>query len=1023
MTLKLTATQLSATQPNFPTFVEAGAGSGKTSVLIQRYLSILEENPLTEPRHIVVITFTKDAATELMDRLSTQVESGTLSPFTKHKLLKGLAQARISTIHSFCGDLIRQFATYLNIDPHFTILEQSQSQFLAREAIAEAIRVSAEKQSPDLYHCLSRVSHSTFNHHMQWVLSHFEESSTWAITCEHLPDDVQATYFHHLFSIACVAYTALTALKNKQSALSFDDLIPLAAFALQNEKCLAVSQSEIHHIMIDEFQDTDPKQWGLIKALSDPFSEKSKCILGIVGDVKQSIYGFRQADAQQFLTVLDTFLAHPHTKVVRMADNFRTRPEVLATINTLFQSVFESEKEHHIPYTPLHAARDTGGTVSLIALSEGENSRAEFHAMAKWIVHFLHKNPHYSYSDIGILFSRTRLFKTLASVFANAGIPVQFSRQQGLYQKEVVIDLYQLIICLMQPYDPLSWVRVITSPLLGYSFDHIYWLRTVYKTNLPFQAFEGIRKTGKVEDAVPVAIANDLSILAETCINWVSHVSFRSIPSILRLILDQAMAWEKYTPDDGEAITAFLDKVETLDYECRGNHTLFLEQLHHLMQQNESDTAATQSQSPTVRVMTIHASKGLEFPIVLIGECGHDLQQKRGRNAVSNASGIVLAIGPTEHSDVDLRVLEQEALNRTQESKRLFYVACTRARDHLVFCGALPKPAKVEKAPVSFFNFLLPMLILEDTTARFISEPAAPISFNYFPTLQSIPDAPAFQPPLLTDLEITHEPHKEPSESSVLNTFLTRKLLRLSVSEAEAGLSCTKKIALFPLIQALASSKDFGILNPNSVQSLHGANIGNYVHTAFYISNKDPFRTPKDILRELPPLSSEDSLFIVNAIAALKTQPFYTHTSTPDALHEYPFQLRLGDLILDGRMDTAVNIQGTWHIIDYKTDAVSLDTFEAYSQKYYHQLALYAIALHMCFGIQDDIVGLLYFTQCQQTVSFTFSAHHLNAIIKNLHNIPNHIFKPAFVPPPRETCQACPYYFINPQCPTSVTYY
>jgi CRISPR/Cas system-associated exonuclease Cas4 (RecB family) len=131
----------------------------------------------------------------------------------------------------------------------------------------------------------------------------------------------------------------------------------------------------------------------------------------------------------------------------------------------------------------------------------------------------------------------------------------------------------------------------------------------------------------------------------------------------------------------------------------------------------------------------------------------------------------------------------------------------------------------------------------------------------------------------------------------------------------------------------------------------------------------------------------------------------------------------LGDVVLDGRLDTAVQIDGRWHIIDYKTDAVSHGTFASYSKKYYDQLALYAIALELCFGIQDDIVGILYFTQCRESISFTFSKQTRDAISQRLEQFPSQIFNREFAAPKPETCQGCPYYFVNPQCPTTVAYY
>jgi len=121
-------------------------------------------------------------------------------------------------------------------------------------------------------------------------------------------------------------------------------------------------------------------------------------------------------------------------------------------------------------------------------------------------------------------------------------------------------------------------------------------------------------------------------------------------------------------------------------------------------------------------------------------------------------------------------------------------------------------------------------------------------------------------------------------------------------------------------------------------------------------------------------------------------------------------------------LDTAVKIEGRMHIIDYKTDAVSLTTYMAYSQKYYYQLALYAIALELVLGLSEEIVGMLYFTQVQKPVVFSFCKETRKTLIEQLRKLPQHVLKRDFIAPDPAVCQACPYYFVNPDCPKSMAY-
>lgn len=1011
MTLSLTPAQQEALRLDCPIFIEAGAGSGKTSVLIQRYLNILDNEADTTPLDIAVITFTKDAEHELKDRLSQTLNNGTLRPFTQKKLLEGLPRAKISTIHSFCSEIIREHALFLGIDPMFRIAEGAESGFLIDDAVAYCFQLAGKTKNNSLKFCLSTVSRFRLTQHLRWLLLHpdaFCLSSPDPIDLE--GDDLQTLYFHHLKQVGTFGLNHLSKLKKAKAVLFFDDLIPLATQALQDPNCLQKTRESLKHLMVDEFQDTDKKQWKLIELLSDPFSQQKekKPLLCIVGDVKQSIYRFREADALQFLSVLNQFEEQPLTKVVKLCDNFRTCETVLSSINQLSKTIFESDPEHRIPYTSLKPARSHNGSLSLIQLTEDHQPHDEFDAIIHWIKHQLASNPTYSYADICILFRRTTRFKQLKEKLDHANIPSHFSHQQGLFQKEIVIDTYQLLKSLMQPHDPLSWIRVFSSTYLKLSYDHLYWLK---KSAPDLGLFEALCKISSNATHVPDSIFQELCQTSTLVQTWISHCAFRPLPNVLRAIVNESMILNTLSVDDQEALTQFLDILETTFESANGNFHHFLESVDRQMLRTDTPSEKT-SKLNAVRIMTIHASKGLEFPVVIIGECGKDLLSHATRGTVFNEKGIVFPLSEETKTDTTQQILDFEMVHSEQEYKRLFYVACTRAKDHLTFIGIAPKVSKTERKTLSFFDFI----VQNDAIKADIEA----LKIAYFQSVLALPK--------LTHYAITPPKNVQikplPTQSARLdipNTPNAQKtILKLSVSQAEAGLTCSKKAKLFPVIQELASNPSFKIENPYTSESVHGANIGQAVHRVFYQCNTFPEKKPSELIPSLSGLSHSDVSFVTDAILSLKQQPFYKHTSSKDALHEYPFLIRLDQLILEGRLDTAVIIDGVWTIIDYKTDAVTNETYLAYSEKYLYQLGLYAIAIEQCFKVKTPINGMLYFTQCQKTVPFSFTKEDRDQIKIALQSIYDTLFHHRFTPPKKETCLSCPYFKVDPECPNKL---
>jgi len=557
----LTDTQKQALQLGQNIFVEAGAGSGKTTILVHRYLALLEHYSQCDSANIVVITFTRKAAEELKTRIEKQASIS-------------LQQAPITTIHGFCAMTLKEFPFECDLFPHFGIWEPADQLFWKKKIEEEFLQNPPDSLQSVIDQALDDMSLEDFKKNL-WQPSH--------PASHYLVQQYQAK-------------------KQENGVLDYDDLIEKTILLLlDHQRILRLLQKRYAFIMVDEFQDTDEKQWQLVQLLCDEYDYLRAKKLFLVGDVKQSIYGFRGVNSQQFLRVMSEFEAHSFSQVVRLGDNFRSQSLLIDWINQQFKPLFETA-DPVIEYTPLTSYRkETDGSFWV-----KEDSMDQ-------LIDFIKDQEHrgIAFSEMAILGRRKKRFPEIEKALMAAHIPVV--RNDTLSEKEETWDLFALFCILLHPEDTLHWFRLSKR-----------W--NLFNPDTTHTAFQC---------SVPFSIEK-----------WVFTAQYSGFANTL-LTLGHFLSFSK------DILYPFIDilsKIET---------TTSKHDLKERLKQFILSHSGIPLKAEGIHLLSIHASKGLEFKSVILIEAGNPFY--------------------CPNKDLLPEVIEEE--------KRLLYVACTRAKDHLLIMG------------------------------------------------------------------------------------------------------------------------------------------------------------------------------------------------------------------------------------------------------------------------------------------------------------------------------------------------
>jgi ATP-dependent helicase/nuclease subunit A len=513
--------------------------------------------------------------------------------------------------------------------------------------------------------------------------------------------------------------------KRRHDTLDFDDLLFYAHdLLLRHPHVCARWQAELHAILVDEFQDTDNEQRATLYALTGITSADAPTPgmpgLFIVGDGKQSIYRFRGADVSVFRTVERDILAAGGENV-QLDTSFRTHPHLLGWINRVTRTLLSRDRElqpYEVPFEPLNAHRpapDYTRCVELHLVSDtsegeaGEHDGQSEQAPARLTAHERRSSEALrvaeriaalvagkagtlvydraaqqwrppTYGDIALLFRASTAFEYYEQALRQAGIPYLTTAGRGYYGRKEVQDLIHLLSVLNDPLDELALVGVLRSPLFALDDAAIFRLRFAN----PHSLWDALMASSA---PAPLAFAR------ETLRHLYGLRGQRTVVELLR----EALATTGYMAtisalQDGERRRVNMEKLlQAARHSGSVGLTDFKDYLDVLLRVEPREGEAPLEGSGSVRLMTVHAAKGLEFPVVILPDLTRAPRAPAAPWLARQSYGVALrlrgAVSDWQQSVSYHIALWEEQRMEQAERERLLYVAMTRAQDYLILSG------------------------------------------------------------------------------------------------------------------------------------------------------------------------------------------------------------------------------------------------------------------------------------------------------------------------------------------------
>lgn len=600
-----------------PLLVMAGAGSGKTRVLTHRVAYLIEEKGVL-PWNILAITFTNKAAREMKERVG--------------KLLGESARdVWVSTFHALCVRILRRDIEKLNFNRAFTIADTSEQRTLMKRICSE-LNIDTKKFDP------------------RSILSAISNAKNALQT----PDEYAKEANGMFEQLVARAYKLYQQELEANQSLDFDDLImkTIELFE-QDPETLEFYQDKFHYIHVDEYQDTNDAQYKLVNLLAQKYHN-----LCVVGDADQSIYGWRGANMNN---ILNFERDYPNAHTVMLEQNYRSTQTILDAANEVIKNNVQRKKKN------LWTENGKGDKISYYR-AQNEHDEAQF-IVSK--IKEEHDQHGYNFNDFAVLYRTNAQSRMIEETFLKSSVPYTMVGGHKFYDRKEIRDVLGYLTLIVNPQDSISFTRVVNTPKRGIGMTSVEHLREFADEN----------HWSLLQAAENVDIANTISTRTRTKIDQFGQLmrdltkqaEFLNLTDLTEEILERS-GYNKSLKDDRslEAQTRRenLDEFKSVTKEYDEQHkddddsnlqkvTNFLADLALVSDQDDVD-----EQAPAVTLMTLHAAKGLEFPVVFL-------------------VGMEEGIFPLSRA-----IMEDDEL---EEERRLAYVGITRAKKKLYLTNAFSR--------------------------------------------------------------------------------------------------------------------------------------------------------------------------------------------------------------------------------------------------------------------------------------------------------------------------------------------
>lgn len=620
-----------------PLLITAGAGSGKTKVLTCRIAHLLELG--VAPYRILAITFTNKAAKEMKERVTNLVGAQADSIW-------------LSTFHSFCAKLLRfEVDGFYGYTRNFTIYDSSDQLVLVKDCL--------KKLNLDDKQFMPRSVLGTISSAKNVLMDAKAFAAKASDFYEQKVADVYALYQEKL---------------RENNAVDFDDLLFLAVRLLQEKEDVREKyQSRFQYILVDEYQDTNHAQYALTKILAARW--RNICV---VGDADQSIYAWRGADIRN---IIDFTRDYPDAASIKLEQNYRSTKTILHAANAVI------DNNESRPKKTLWTENPAGNKI-IHYQAQTEHDEADYIA---GVIYNRHEISHEPYGDMAILFRTNAQSRVLEEKLMRYAIPYTMVGGTKFYDRKEIKDVLAYLRLLYNPEDSLSLTRIINVPkrnIGATTMEHV----AAYAEEQGISLFEALSST----DEIPVTkrARTSLENFAAMIFDLLNDIEGKDVLSLIETVIKQTgygdmLDKEAEHDPQGESrkenVGEFLSVAKDyMDSNPDGNLQDFLENVALV-----SDVDDFESSDSKVTLMTLHAAKGLEFPVVFL-------------------TGLDEGLFPHSRTLMDPAQVEEE--------RRLAYVGITRAERQLYVTNAVTRTmyGRISAYMPSRFLAEIPSQFMED---------------------------------------------------------------------------------------------------------------------------------------------------------------------------------------------------------------------------------------------------------------------------------------------------------------------
>ena len=605
-----------------PMLVMAGAGSGKTKVLTNRIAYLIRDKGVS-PYNILAITFTNKAAKEMKERVI-----GLVGDIGRNMY--------ISTFHSMCAHILRQDIYLLGYNENYVIYDERDQLSLIKEVMTD-LNIDSKMYTP------RRVLNTISNLKNDYIF----------------PEQYKATHEHKLLtgdfeSIVSRVYERYQHELKEANALDFDDLIMLTILLFEKEKdILSFYQDKFQFILVDEYQDTNTSQFRLVKMLSEKHNN-----VFVVGDTDQSIYSWRGANIRNIQEFEEDFKqADEPVEIIYLEQNYRSYQAILDCANAVIRHNYPKDTKIKKLWSEKHDPNNK------VTYYRAVNSDQEVEYIADTVSHLI-QNEGYLPQDIAVLYRTNALSLNLEKTFQRYQIPYEIIGNVGFFERKEIKDLVAYLRLIVNTNDNMSYLRVVNEPRRGIGKQTLNQVKDyAFKNNISF--FEASKEI----DTLSARAKNSLGKFVEMIEKFQHALDDYPLNDFIDYVLtesDYLPMLERDKDEDSKSRIENLNEFKSLVLDFEDNVTeedilatgelTSLDKLAVILNTIAISSDQKEESIDSVKLMTVHAAKGLEFPVVFIYSVEENL--------------FPLLRSDTTDDDIE-------------EERRLMYVAITRAMERL----------------------------------------------------------------------------------------------------------------------------------------------------------------------------------------------------------------------------------------------------------------------------------------------------------------------------------------------------